>query len=60
MSGAELAGGSDAGVECWMPECDGEHSQSTHKAARDPSGEIVQLCPGCLDEGWSTVVEVID
>lgn len=43
-----------------MPECDENHSKENHHAVRGPSGELMEMCEGCLDEGWRQVVEVLD
>ena len=49
----------DRNPNCEMPDCDGECDGETH-AARDPSGELVEMCDYCLDDGWRVVVEVLD
>ena len=40
-----------------MPECVGG---SELKACRDPSGDLVEMCDGCLDDGWRAVVTVVE
>ena len=44
---------------CDMPDCVGVPDDTT-KACRDPSGELVEMCESCLNDGWRSVVEVIE
>jgi hypothetical protein len=45
--------------DCDMPECVGENSTET-RAARGPSGELIEICAECLNDGWFGVVEVVE
>ena len=45
--------------DCEMPECVGSQDDET-KAARDPSGALLDICESCLDDGWAEVVEVLE
>lgn len=49
----------DGHPDCEMPDCDGSEGDETH-AVRDPSGELLEMCNGCLNAGWSGAVEVLD
>lgn len=44
---------------CEMPDCVGTEDDDTH-AVRDPSETLLEICEGCLDDGWRAVVEVLD
>lgn len=44
---------------CDMPECIGSPDDDAH-AVRDPSGELLEMCDSCLDDGWGACVEVLD
>lgn len=45
--------------DCDMPECVGTREDDVH-AARDPSGELLEICDGCLNDGWRAAVELLD
>lgn len=45
--------------KCEMPECVGNRDDDS-KAVRDPSGELLEMCDSCLDDGWHAVVEVLE
>ena len=44
---------------CDMPECVGSGSDDV-KAVRDPSGEVLEMCESCLDDGWAANVTVLE
>lgn len=58
--GEDFATAIPQGVQCEMPECKGEHTKDEHHAVRDPDGDLLEMCDGCLDEGWRQGVEVLD
>jgi|GEM_PF-6640458 len=45
--------------DCEMPECVGSPDDETH-IVKDPSGEPLTMCEGCLNDGWRAAVEVLD
>lgn len=45
--------------KCDMPECESSPEQDTH-AVRDPDGNLLEMCDGCLNDGWRAAVEVLD
>lgn len=45
--------------DCDMPECVGSAGDESHEV-RDPEGTVLEMCDGCLDDGWRGVVEVLD
>jgi len=53
----------DSGVapnpDCEMPDCVGSPDDDT-KPVRDPSNSLVEMCEGCLGDGWRGVVEVLE
>jgi len=57
--GGQCVDGIERKPNCDMPECVGEPGDEK-RAVRDPSGELLELCDGCLDDGWRQVVEVIE
>jgi len=46
-------------ANCDMPECVGDGGDEVY-AARDPSGELLEICTACLNDGWGSVVTLID
>jgi hypothetical protein len=42
-----------------MPECEGDGSDEV-MAVRGPSGDLMEMCQTCLNDGWDAVVEVLD
>lgn len=61
MSGINAEPGADVNrhPDCEMPDCDGNRDDETH-AVRDPEGDLLEMCDGCLDVGWRANVEVLD
>jgi hypothetical protein len=39
--------------------CSGDVTDDVH-AARDDNGDLIDICDGCLDEGYRMHVEVLD
>lgn len=59
MTDGDAAISGTANPRCEMPYCEGTPDDETH-AVRDPSGELLEMCDGCLDDGWRGTVEVLD
>lgn len=55
MSDAES--GTDRG--CGMPECTAPPEREIH-SVRGPDGKLLDMCEGCLNDGWDVHVEVLD
>lgn len=51
--------GQNRNPDCGMPDCSGTRDDDTH-AVRDPEDNVLEMCDGCLDDGWRGVVEVLD
>jgi hypothetical protein len=55
----DTATGIERKPNCDMPDCVGVPGDEKH-AVRDPEGEVLEMCDGCLNDGWRAVVEVLD
>lgn len=44
---------------CEMPDCSHGPGRDVH-AVRDPEGNLLDMCDGCLNDGWRGIVEVLD
>lgn len=47
-------------MACDMPLCSHSKERDTHAVRTEEEGKLMEMCDGCLDDGWKMNVTVLD